>query len=176
MNESKSEQLLYLDEPSLQFASGQYACDPHDGLALFGPFSQGQPSHPQTPAFMLIGTPEGVRAMRTWSEAMNTSFAVPEVRKHRLWPPYPGFEVAFGSRWSSEPAACHELDRAKLLDASRKRDNHERCFAVVEQFMEGFEKVRKQDAKFGVAICVVPDEVRTNCRTEYRICAAQHAV
>ncbi|WP_428938936.1 hypothetical protein [Fontivita pretiosa] len=163
------EQVLYLDEPGLQFASAQHAFDPHDGLAMFGPFSQGQPSHPQTPAYMVIGAPQGVRAMRGWSEAMNQSFAVPEVRKHRLWPPYPGFEVAFGSRWSPEPAAYYELDQTKLLEASRKRDSHDRCFAVVEQFMEAFEKARKQDVKIAVAICVVPDEVRTNCRTESRV-------
>jgi hypothetical protein len=169
------EQVLYLDEPGLQFASAQHAFDPHDGLAMFGPFSQGHPSHPQTPAYVVIGPAEGVRAMRSWSDAMNRSFAVPDVRKHRLWPPYPGFEVAFGSRWSPEPAASYELDRTKLLEASRKRDSHERCFAVVEQFMEAFEKARKQDVKIAVAICVVPDEVRTNCRTESRVSDATDA-
>lgn len=163
------EQLIYLDEPYLQFASGQQALDPHDGLALFGPFSQGQPSHPQSPAYMVIGPPEGIQAMREWSQAMNRSFAVDEVRKHRLWPPYPGYEVAFGSRWSEQPAASYELDRAKLMEAARKRDNHERCFAVVEQYMEAFEKARKKDTKIAVAICIVPDELRTNCRTESRV-------
>jgi len=169
------EELLYLNEPGLQFACGQEAYDPRDGLALYGPYSQGQPSHPQTPAYMVIGTPEAVGTMRNWSEAMNRSFAVPEPRKHRLWPPYPGFEVAFGSRWSPEPAATYELDREKLLEASCKRDNHERCFAVVDQFMEAFEKARKQDAKISVAICVVPDQVKLNCRTESRVFGATDA-
>jgi len=163
------EEVLYLDEPSLQFASAQSAYDPHDGLAMFGPFSQGHPSHPQKPAYMVIGTPEGIRAMRAWSEAMNQAVSVADARKHRLWPPYPGFEVAFGSKWSSEPAAFYELDRTRLLDASRKKDNHERCFAVVEQFMEAFEKARKHDVNIAVAVCVVPDEVKTNCRTESRV-------
>jgi hypothetical protein len=169
------EEVLYLDEPTLQFASGQHASDPHDGLAMFGPYSQGQPTHPQTPAYMVIGAPEGVAAMRLWSEAMNKAYAVDDPRKHRLWPPYPGFQAAFGSQWSVEPAATYELDRELLLNASRKKDNHERCFAVVDQFMEAFDKSRKQDAKIGVAICVVPDEVRTNCRTESRVADATDA-
>lgn len=162
--------MFCLDEPLLQFAEGQFAADPHDGLALYGPFSLGQPSHPQTPAYMVIGPPEGVRAMLAWSEAMNRSFAAPETKKtplaklHRLWPPYPGFEVAFGSPWSEKPTASFELDRDKLIEASCKKDPHERCFAVVEQFMEAFEKARKHDAKIAVAVCVVPDEVWTNCR------------
>lgn len=171
MNSSadEPERLLYLDEPPLSFACGQQAHDPHDGLAMFGPFSKGQASHPQSPAYMVIGTPEGVLAMGTWSKAMNRSFAVAQVKKHRLWPPYPGFHVAFGSQWSTEPAATYEIDRAALLEASRKRDSHERCFAVVDKFMDGFEKARKHDAKIAVAICVVPDEVRANCRTEARV-------
>ena len=161
--------MFCLDEPLLQFAEGQFAADPHDGLALYGPFSLGQPSHPHTPAYMVIGPPEGVRAMLAWSEAMNRSFAAPETKKtslaklHRLWPPYPSFEVAFGSPWSEKPTASFELDRDKLIEASCKKDPHERCFAVVEQFMEAFEKARKHDAKIAVAVCVVPDEVWTNC-------------
>jgi len=170
MTENRSaEEVLYLPEPMLRFASSQLASDPHDGLALFGPWSQGHPSHPQSPSYMVIGPPEGVRSFRQWSLAMNQPFAVEDAKKHRLWPPYPGFETAFGSRWSPEPTAVFELDREALLIASRKKDGHERCFAVVEQFMEGFEKARKHDAKIGVAICIVPDEVRTNCRMESRV-------
>jgi hypothetical protein len=56
-----------------------------------------------------------------------------------------------------------------VLEASRKRDNHERCFAVVEQFMEAFDKARKYDVNIAVAVCIIPDEVRTNCRTESRV-------
>jgi len=174
MNKAR-ETVLYLDEPMLQFASRQYAHDPHDGLAMFGPFSLDQPAHPQSPAYMVIGAPEGIKLIRTWAEAMNRSFAVSEVRKHRLWPPYPGFEVAFGSRWSPEPASIYELDRQKLLDASRKKDNHQRCFAVVELFMDAFERGRKHDTKIAVALCVIPDEVKTNCRPESRIADATDA-
>jgi hypothetical protein len=169
------EEVLYLDEPRLQFGEAQFAVDPRDGLALFGPYSQGKPSHPVTPAYMVIGAPEGIRAMQAWAIAMNSAHAAkqttttPLLKLHRLWPPYPGFEAAFGSRWSETPAATFELDRDSLLEASRKRDGHERCFAVVEQFMAAFEKSRKHDTKIAVAICVVPDDVWANCRPESRV-------
>lgn len=172
---SSTEKILCLDEPLLEFAAGQYAVDPHDGLALYGPYSLDKPSHPGTPAYMVIGTPEGVKAMRSWSEAMNHAHSAEKTKTaslqklHRLWPPYPGFEVAFGNRWSPTPSVTYELDRSELLDASGKKDSHERCFAVVEQFMAAFEKSRKQDTKIAVAICVVPDEVWTNCRPESRV-------
>jgi hypothetical protein len=66
-------------------------------------------------------------------------------------------------------AASYELDREQLLEASRKKDSHERCFAVVEQFMAIFEKMRKLDTKIGVALCVIPDEVWANCRPRSRV-------
>jgi hypothetical protein len=113
--------------------------------------------------------------MRAWSTAMNHGHAAQATKKtpllklHRLWPPFPGFEIAFGSAWSNTPTAEFTIDRQTLADASGKSDSHERCFAVVEQFMAAFEKARKLDAKIGVAVCVVPDNVWTNCRTESRV-------
>lgn len=169
------EKVLYLDEPLLEFGESQFAVDPRDGLALFGPYSSGKPSHPISPAYMLIGAPEGVAAMQSWSRAMNQAHAAPKTKNttllklHRLWPPYPGFEAAFGSKWSEQPAAAYSLEREKLLEASRRKDPHERCYAVVEQFMDAIEKSRKHDTKIAVAICVVPDEVWKNCRPESRI-------
>lgn len=158
-----------LDEPMLQFASGQFASDPHDGLALFGPYSLGEPGHPRGVPYMVVGTPEGVEAMAKWSRAMNATYAVVDPKKHGLWPPYPGFEVAFGSRWPDAPTVARTLDRDALLEASRKSDSHERCFAVVQHFMEAFEHCRKHDARVAVAVCVVPDEVWTNCRPKSRV-------
>src|SRR5262249_43579025 len=116
-----AEEVLYLEEPLLQFAHGQFATSPHDGLALYGPYSLRQPSHPQPPSYMVIGPPEGIRSMQAWSEAMNRSFAAPQTKApllklHRLWPPYPGFEVAFGSKWSERPTAAFELNRQQLID------------------------------------------------------------
>ncbi|MGH9884451.1 MAG: hypothetical protein ACREBE_02915, partial [bacterium] len=158
-----------IDEPLLEFGSGQLAADPHDGLALYGPYSAGSPSHPQSPSYGLIAPTEGVTAFSDWARAMNRGCAFANAKKHRIWPPYPGFEVAFGSRWSEKPTTTFTLDRAKLIDASRKRDPHERCAAVVDQFMDAFEKTKKIDAKLSVAVCVIPEEVWVNCRPESRV-------
>ncbi|MFK7928647.1 MAG: hypothetical protein AB8H79_10705, partial [Myxococcota bacterium] len=143
--------------------------DPHDGLALFGPHSAGTSSHPTTPAYILIGSPEGTDAFRAWAAAMNRPAAHPSLKKHRLWPPYPGFEVAFGSRWAEDPTLTYTVDRKKLLEASRKKDPHERTYAVVEQLLPAFARLRKIDERVAVAICVVPDELWLNCRPESRV-------
>lgn len=164
-----TERVVVLDEPTLQFAEGQNAIDPHDGLGLFGPFSAGTPAHPQSPAYIVLGTDEGINVFKDWTVAMNRPAAVPDIDKYCLWPPYPGFDVAFGSRWVERPVWTFSIDRVELLQASNKRDPHERCFAVVEMFLQGFQQATKLDSPIGVAICVIPDEVWSNCRPKSRI-------
>lgn len=166
--EQRSE-LVILNEPTLQFAEAQDAADPHDGLALFGPYSLGQPTHPKSPAYIVMGTQEGVGRFKRWSSLMNKASFLPQKERHRLWPPYPGFEVAFGSKWNEEPAWAAIIDRPSLIEASNKRDPHERCFAVVEMFMELFKMTKKLDYHPNVAICVIPDVVWKNCRPQSQI-------
>jgi len=161
--------LSILEEPPLEFGNRQLAIDPHDGLSLFGPFSTGSSEDPGSPAHIVLGTPEGLALWNDWSDAMNKPAFLEKSKGHRLWPPYPGYQAAFGHPWTSKPVKVFELDRSDLLEASRKKDNHERCFAVVEMFLDCLEKTKKIDAKIGVAVCVVPDEVWKNCRTESRV-------
>jgi hypothetical protein len=85
----------------------------------------------------------------------------------RLWPPFPGFEASFQTKWPSQPVATVEVDKEQLLEASRLRDPFLRAHKVVEFYLDGLEKIQKRDEKIGVAICVVPDEVWTNCRPRY---------
>lgn len=160
--------VFYLEEPTLEFASGQTAEDPHDGLSLYGPYSLGTASHPGSLAHVIIGHPEGIAGFRSWTKAMNQGHAIENAEKHRLWPPYPGYEVAFGARWP-DPTNTFPLDRDKLIEGSRKKDPHDRCAAVVDEFMGAFERVRKLDATPTVAVCAIPDEVFVNCRPKSRV-------
>jgi len=116
-----------------------------------------------------LATPEGLALWNDWSSAMNKPAFLEDTERHRLWPPFPGYEAAYGHSWVSQPVKTFELNRTKLLEAAKKKDNHERCFAVVEMFLDCLEKTKKLDAKVAVAICVVPDEVWKNCRPESRV-------
>lgn len=163
----KQPKVILLDEPGLEFGFGQKTPEPHDGLSLFGPFEQDRPSHPKSPAYIVLGPPEGIQHFEDWSRAMSlpAAYVSPKGKKpHRLWVPYPGFEAAFAAKWHERPVAKYVVDRDALLVASRKKDPHERCFAVVDLYLEAFEKTKKLDANPGVAVCVVPEEVHTNCR------------
>jgi hypothetical protein len=169
MNNLGAGKVIVFDEPTLQFANGQDAEDPHDGLSLFGPFSLHEPSHPRSPSHIVIGPEDCVERFKHWSKAMNLPAMDADAKKHRLWPPYPGFEAAFGSRWNADPALTIAIDNERLMGAARKKDAHERCFAVVELFMEGFKKIPKLDFPVTLIFCVIPDEVWQNCRPLSRI-------
>ena len=57
--------------------------------------------HCSSPPYIVVGAPFGLTLWDTWSAMMNRPAAVTD-RDLRLWPPYPGFEVAFGSRWHEQ--------------------------------------------------------------------------
>lgn len=158
-----------LDEPVLEFRYGQRVQDPRDGLSLFGPCDLDEPSHPKSLAYGVVGPPEGIALMRTWSAAMNKPWTQAPKDRVRLWPPFPGFEACFGTSWHKEPAWTQPIDRAKLLEASRRRDSSERAYAVVNLYLEAFEAAKKLDDKLSVMVCVVPDEVHHNCRPESHV-------
>lgn len=159
------ETITILGEPRLAFAGGQMASDPHDGLALFGPYTLNTAAHQTLPQHIVVGTDEGIAAWSDWAAAMNRPAAVID-RDPRLWPPYPGYDVAFGTQWPETPARTYVVDRELLLDASRKRDRHERTYAVVSVVLDCIERAKKLDAAPSFAICIIPDEVWSNCRPE----------
>lgn len=156
--------VISFNEPELEFRYNQRVQDPHDGLSLFGPFDADQSSRPGSLSYILLGTPEGIDQYKIWAERMMLPAVEAPKANYRLWPPYPGFDAAFGTEWYPNPIWTYSLDRDKLLEASRKREPHERAFSVVEQFLEGLQKTEKFDEKIGVAICVIPEEVWHNCR------------
>lgn len=163
------ETVTVLTEPPLEFAFGQRCIDPRDGLSLFGPLSKGSTDYPERVGYVVLGTKQGLATWTEWGEAMNKPWAVADNEKHKLWTPYPGYEIAFGAKW---PGALKllELDQTRLSEAARKKDSHERCFAVVEPFMENLKLVdTKFDTKITLAICIVPEDVWQSCRPESRI-------
>ena len=88
-----SDTFHYLEEPLLTFGEGQTAEDPRDGLSLFGPFE----TKGRVPDHVVIGTPTGIKLWAKWCDELNSPAACVEVNRQRPWPPYPGFDIAFGS-------------------------------------------------------------------------------
>ena len=160
----------FLGEPLLEFGHGQTAEDPHDGLALFGPAEP----RAQLPGNIVIGTPQGIELWKEWCAAMNSPAACVDPGRHRAWPPFPGFDVAFGARWPSPVRSC-SIESTDLSEASRKADRHDRTFAVANLYMEQVERLGRLDSRPALAICVVPDEVYENCRPKSSIAPAKRS-
>ncbi len=155
-----SDQFFLLDEPQLEFGLGEIANDPHDGLALFGPAE----SEPSLPGHVAIGTKRGLELWDRWTRELNSPAACVDVARHRPWPPYPGFDVAFGCCWPS-PQKRYELDQGALDEGARKADRYERCFTVSGLYVEPIRnQVTRLDTRPALAVCIVPDLVYENCR------------
>lgn len=163
------EVLSILPEPELEFRFRQGLQDPHDGLSLFGPYDTDSPSHPKSITYGVIGTPEGISAFEQWSKKINGPIFTDPKLDPCIWPNYPGFDAVMSSTWPTTPAWAQELDRDKLLSASRNLDANKRAFDVVNFYLAGIEVAKKRDEAFNVMVCVVPDEVWTNCRPESRV-------
>lgn len=169
MKPKMNKSIIVLSEPELEFRYTQRMIDPRDGLALFGPFDTDLPSGPGGLSHIVIGTSIGIINFKKWADAMNCSAIFAPKENQRLWPPFPGFEAAFCSRWSSEPVRSYQIDRNRLIEISRYSDKYERVFGVVDYYLEQLEKAIKLDENIGVAICVVPDEIWKNCRPESNV-------
>ena len=151
-----------LSEPNLQFGSEQQASDPHDGLALFGPSER----RANLPDHVVIGTPTGLTLWDNWVGSLNAPAACEDPTRQRPWPPYPGFDVAFGSTWP-EPLKRYAVDATVLDESARKADRYERAYSVANLYLDPIQtQVPRLDAKPAIAVCVVPDDIHKNCRTK----------
>jgi hypothetical protein len=82
---------------------------------------------------------------------------------------FPGFDAAFACEWPNEPTRLVTLNEATLINASCDKDPNKRAFSVVEQYLQAIERVHRGDDPVNVVVCVVPDEVYTNCRPQSRV-------
>lgn len=158
-----------LPEPTLEFRHGQRLTRPHAGLSLFGPYDADQGSRPGAVTYALVGTPEGVDAFKTFAKAMRGPIPTPEKKSESIWPHFPGFDVAFGVDWPSEPAWTETVDRDALAKASNLQDKYQRVHNVVSLMLRPIETAKKRDERPRVIICIVPDEVWKTCRPQQSV-------
>jgi hypothetical protein len=164
-----SEHIITFNEPPLEFRYGQQTAHPRDGLALFGPYDADLSERPSHLSYIVLGTKEGIAKFNIWAKLMSQPSVSAPDNNFRLWPPYPGFESAFCTKWHPEPIWSYEIDPKQLHEAASKKQQHERAFSVVEHYLSGLKIAYEMDANIGVAVCVVPDEVWDNCRPESRV-------
>jgi hypothetical protein len=166
---SLPEQVQVFPEPPLEFCYGRAMADPHDGLAMFGPYDTDLPCHPKNISYALIGTRKGMTAFRAWARTIQSPVYTDADLDTRLWPMFPGFEAVFACTWPGEPSRVVQLDDTALDTAARDLDPNKRAAKVVEQYLDGISRVAKRDDPVHVVVCVVPDLVWENCRPRSRV-------
>lgn len=152
-------------EPDLEFALGQRMQHPRDGITLFGPFDSKGIERPRHIKYGLFGTPNGIDSFRGFSAALNRPILTEQRYDDVLWPHFPGFEEAFHTLWSTEPAWEDAIAPEKLVAATQIADMHERVFSVVNLYLERIKVAKQRDEAFQVFLCVVPDLIFATCRS-----------
>jgi hypothetical protein len=110
-----SKQLGFVEEPLLEFAYGQTAEHPRDGLYLYGPVAN-QPGSVAID-YGVIGTERGLVQFGRWAKQVGLAIPrhVPKLNPEALHHiTFPGFEAAFNTKWPFEPAARIKVDSAAL--------------------------------------------------------------
>jgi len=155
-----------LDEPTLEFRYGQVAVDPREGLSVFGPYDADSASRPASIPMVAIGPRSGLIALRRFIDLLQCPIMPSEGADERLWPAFPGFEVAFHAQLSSSFAREEELDLAELERLSLIGDPYRRAGEIVDRYLGALQRVARSDLAPRVWICVVPDDVYRRCRPE----------
>ena len=166
--------LTVIDEPLLEFAYGQQLQDPHDGLAIFGPYDIQAASHPKSIVLGLLATPTGRQKFTDWLKRVQKP-VYPGLNRWgkpldpNLWPVFPGFEAVFGCTLPDEPAWVYELQSEDLMEICSDMDSKKRAFLAVDRYLSGIQLSKKKDEEFHVFVCVIPDFVKQTCRPKSRV-------
>jgi hypothetical protein len=174
-----------LEEPWLEFRYLQRLLDPRDGLSLFGPVDYEEKFHPESISYGVVGTPNGISFFNAFSKILHlpqvhdTKFVISEGRRItqkikgaeldfqlKLWPPFPGFDVAFSCKLPETPTRTFAIDEGGLREASRHPNRFQRAYDVADIYLKGIESINRREEKIDVVVCVVPEDVFRFCRAK----------
>jgi len=126
--------------------------------------------------YVAIGTPQGLARLREFVQACQMSivscrYSEPgeEDKDVRLWPPFPGFQVAFQCQLPAEPAWHEHLDRKTIETTARDLDPHHRAYELVNLYLDGIRRAAERDESYPLVICVEPDDIWRFCRPKSRV-------
>jgi hypothetical protein len=131
--------MMFLEEPLLEFGYGQKLVYPRDGLFLFGP--PNSTKDVMQVRYGVIGTPDGVRRLRSWASKINRYIPIPPPSpwSRKIEPqhvPFPGFGEAFRCHWPTDPAfTIEDIDTEEIETTLRLANRHEAIHKTVDLFV-----------------------------------------
>lgn len=157
-------ELIHLGETELEFADGQRAEHPADGLTVFGPFASAGILRPKQLNFGVIGTTMGAKLFTDFAQAMSRPISCPPKKKELLWPHFPGMAEAFHVHWDGQAGATQHLDTHVLETSALDKDPYKRVYGVVNLYLQAMQRAKEKDQTFNCFVCVVPEAVWKTCR------------
>jgi len=155
-----------LPEPVLGFGFGQSSTNPKHGLFLFGPLREH--NNPTELRCGVIGTPNGIRAYRSWAERMQRPIPAAAESKVNIF--FPGFREVFNCSWPSKPAAEIPVGAATVGAAIHRTDRHDAVHTTVGLFSNAINTfLRDEDQRIDLWFVVIPDEVFDLGRPQSRL-------
>lgn len=144
-------QLMYIDEPKLEFRFGQQLEYSRDGLYLYGPVDAREA--PRSVRYGVIGTKPGIDRFQRWARQVSSFIPVPPQRRgakavepHHV--PFPGFSEAFNALWSATPSrVLDDIDENDLHRRMHIGNRHEAIKLAVDVYVDRLisEQKRSED-------------------------------
>ena len=151
-------ELVKLDEPDLQFATGS-SSSPKEGLLAYGPYSlELGAAHPARVRVGLVGPPEAVASARMFLQRCRK--VVPSgLPDSLLAPEFPGFWDAFHSDLTTDPVFDSEIDSDVFTQAmsGKSADAFAATLALIDDHVA---QVVERDVRPDVVAVCIPSEVR----------------
>lgn len=149
MSRGNRPQVVYIDEPKLEFRFGQQLEYARDGLYLYGPVDAA--ASPRPIRYGYIGTKAGLNRFERWAAQVSSFIGTPPPRKgakekepHHV--PFPGFSEAFNALWSAKPAkVIDDLDEEDLKQRIHIANRYEAIKSVVDVYVERLIASKRRD-------------------------------
>ena len=152
-------ELIYIEEPNIQFGYDQKCTDPRDGLSLFGPLSS-----PRVYGIRsgVVATKDGLAIFKNYLDLIQK----PIYNGNNITRPmFPGFETVFGCKWESESIYFKEINEEDLGKHLYNDNNHKRTYDIVTLFIDKIiDTIKNEEEKIDVWFIIVPDEIYKYCR------------
>ena len=168
----KSLEVLYLDEPMLEFGHGQETDYPKDGLYLFGPRTP-KPLR-KTINVGAVGTKSGLRYFKDWSAKLMGRVPVPAPGKRdkqdRLHlSDFPGMREAFGIGFDPASFIECEISLAEIDRRTSIANQHEAVTKAVDLYIDQVKRHHaEEEQSVDVWIFVLPEIVFERCKSKAR--------